>query len=71
MTQKAKNGTTQEAKVLSALLAGATVTKLTAYHQGIGNIHDVIMRLRRKGFGISTVYNRDLNDNKYCKYVLL
>ena len=61
---------TQEHKVLRALGQGATVSKLTAVHQRIGNVNDVIMRLRRKGWPIETVKGRDINGERFTKYVL-
>lgn len=56
--------------VLDMLRKGVTVTKLTAVHNGIGNINDVIMRLRRRGYNIINVVGKDLNGDTYTKYVL-
>lgn len=60
----------QQRKILSALAHGKTVTKLTALHQRVGNIHDVIMKLRRLGWDIETVSGRDVNNDSYTKYRL-
>jgi hypothetical protein len=57
-------------KILRALAEGSTVTKLTALHQRIGNVADVVMHLRRLGWDIQTAHRRDLNGEDYCKYVL-
>lgn len=60
----------QQRKVLKALGEGHSVTKLTAFHQGIGNVHDVIMRLRRMGWQIATHYAKDMNGKEYVTYKL-
>ena len=62
--------TPQRRKILAALADGVTVTKLTALHQGIGNIADVIMRLRDMGWRIYTRYGYDINGKQYAKYVM-
>lgn len=61
---------TQADRVLRDLTRGVTVTKLTALHNGIGNIHDVIMRLRRRGHPIVTSEGTDHYGNVYARYVL-
>lgn len=61
---------TQAGRVLADLKRGATVSKLTSVHNGIGNVHDVIMRLRRMGWPVETVFGTDHHGNVYSKYEL-
>jgi hypothetical protein len=46
-----------------------SITKLEAMHLNVGNIYDVIMRLRRKGMFIETVSCKDERGRKYTKWV--
>jgi len=69
-TRKYPKVSGQQATILKALSEGLTVTKLTAVHQRIGNINDVIMRLRRRGWDIQTVSKKDINGEPYAKYEL-
>ena len=69
-TRKYPKITGQQALILKSLAKGGTVTKLTAVHQKIGNINDVIMRLRRRGWDIQTVTSTDINGEPYTKYEL-
>ena len=64
------NLTPQQRKVLKALGEGHSVTKLTAIHQRIGNIHDVIMKLRNMGWAIETLTKQDINGDDYTAYVM-
>jgi hypothetical protein len=66
MNSNSKN----QRKILTALANGSTVTKLTAMHENVGNVMDVIMRLRRAGWDIETVMKTDLSDRRYASYVL-
>lgn len=60
----------QRARVLLALGSDSSVTKLTALHQRIGNVHEVIRCLRLRGWEISTDTKRDINGQKYTTYKL-
>jgi hypothetical protein len=46
-----------------------SITKLEAMHLNVGNIYDVIMRLRNKGMLIETVSKVDERGRKYTKWV--
>lgn len=61
---------TQQATILSLLMQGSTVTKLTVIPLRIGNLMDVIFRLRNRGFNIETVETTDTFNQPYTKYVL-
>lgn len=61
---------TQCDMILDELRDGSTVTKLTAIHNGIGNIHEVVRQLRKRGHNIKTVYANDLHGKRYSKYKL-
>ena len=61
---------TQTAVILDLLQSGRTVTKLTVLPLFIGNLHDVILRLRRAGHDILTVTQRDPLGNRYVQYKL-
>lgn len=61
----------QTTMILNQLLQGRTVSKLTAVHAGIGNIHEVIRRLRQRGHVIATVTDHDALRRPFTKYVLV
>lgn len=61
----------QTTTVLKMLANGRTVSTLTAVHLGIGNIRDVIRRLRLQGWYINTVTDTDGNGRKFTKYELV
>lgn len=65
-----KRSTKQTDLVLAQLRDGSAVTKLTAVHNGIENLGDVVMRLRRKGINIRTLHGTDMNGARYVKYKL-
>lgn len=58
----------QKNRVLKMLADGRTVSKLTTITMGIGNLNDVIMKLRRDGHSIATVTDRDGNGQQFTKY---
>lgn len=70
MTKHYNTASDQQEKILRALGEGSCVSKLTALHQRIGNVADVIMRLRRYGWDIHTVEDLDMNGEAYTKYSL-
>lgn len=70
MAKKNKVEPSQTAIVLRELQRGRNVSKLMAVHHGIGNIADVVMKLRKRGFNILTVTDVDALGRPYTKYVL-
>jgi hypothetical protein len=60
----------QQNTILKQLVQGHTVSKLIAQHLNIGNIYDVIMKLRRAGHSIATVSARDAYGRPYTKWQL-
>ena len=61
---------TQQATILDMLVHGTTVSKLTVLPLRIGNLMDVISKLRVRGWNITTVRTTDTFDQSYTKYVL-
>lgn len=59
---------TQTEIIAKMLAEGRTVTKLTTLPLGIGNLNDVIMKLRRSGMGINTVIREDVTGRTFCAY---
>lgn len=64
------NPGTQQATILDLLIDGTTVSKLTVLPLRIGNLMDVIHRLRLRGWDIATVNTHDAFDQSYTKYEL-
>ena len=56
--------------ILQQLVEKRTVSMLTAVHQRIGNLRDVILQLRNRGYVISTVSDSDGRGVPFTKYVL-
>lgn len=63
--------TSHKATVLSMLHAGRTVSMLTATHLNIGNLREVIRRLRKDGYDIRTSFDFDGNGRRFCTYRLV
>ena len=63
--------TPQQRLVLKALAKGSAVTKLTALHQKIGNIFEVVRKIKKAGWDVRTLYSLDLNGDQYVKYELV
>lgn len=61
----------QTSIILAQLRAKRTVSKLTALHAGIGNIHEVIRRLRNAGHVIATSTDVDARGRPFTKYVMV
>ena len=61
---------TQADIILDQLCAKRTVSMLTAVHQRIGNLRDVILQLRNRGYVISTVTDNDGRGVPFTKYVM-
>jgi len=56
--------------ILNELEDGRTVSNLTAVHMNIGNIQDVIMKLRRTGLLINTLTDQAALGRSFTKYKL-
>lgn len=61
---------TQKVTVLSLLSDGRTVSKLVALHIGIGNLNEVIRRLRGDGWRIDTITDYDARERPFTRYLL-
>ena len=61
---------TQEKMVLKMLGEGRTVSKLTAVHLNIGNVNEVIRRLRMNGWWICTRTDLDGQGRTFSHYEL-
>ena len=61
---------TKTDKVLHMLQQGSTVTKLTVLPLRVGNLGDIIMRLRNRGHDIRTRTSADEDGHPYTKYEL-
>lgn len=61
----------QPSIILKQLRDKRTVSKLIALHAGIGNIHEVIRRLRSYGHVIATSSDFDARGREFTKYVLV
>jgi len=55
--------------VRKLLDTNGSISKLEASHLNIGNIADVIMRLRRKGMNIQTQTRSDILGRRYTRWV--
>ena len=60
----------QQRKVLKVLANGGCVSKVTALHQRVGNIHEVIRQIKKRGWEVKTNYAQDINNDTYVKYEL-
>ena len=61
---------TQKTLIHQELTRGRTVSALTAVHFGIGNLREVIRRLRRDGVDIRTDTDIDARGFNFTKYEL-
>ena len=61
---------TQKEMILHMLTEGRTVTKLTTLPLGIGNLADVVLRLRHDGHTIDTVKRTDITGRPFAGYEL-
>ena len=62
---------TQKNTVLKLLADSRTVSKLIAVHLNIGNLMEVIRRLRNDGWWIVTRTDMDGNGNEFARYELI
>lgn len=61
---------TQKEMILHMLEEGRTVTKLTTLPLGIGNLADVVLRLRSDGHAVETVKRTDIIGRPFAGYEL-
>lgn len=62
----------QQKKILNHLLGGKNITRLKADHvYKVTNLPDVIMKLRRRGYPITTTVETDESGSKYASYRLV
>lgn len=59
----------QKGMVRQVLETNGSISKLEAQHMNIGNICDVIMKLRRSGIAIETQSRKDVLGRKYTRWV--
>jgi len=57
--------------ILAELRAKRTVSNLTAVHMNIGNIKDVIFKLRNEGVEIDTVTDTDALGRSFTRWELM
>ena len=63
--------TKQQTFVLNTLKNHGSITKLAALHYNIGNVNDVIMRLREKGWDIRSIAKIDAMGTEYNSYEMI
>lgn len=62
----------QQVVILSHLKAGKNITQLKASHvYHVANLPDVIFRLRKRGYPITTTVETDESGSKYASYRLV